>query len=140
MTTLRVIAPAAARRRALAMAAALGKHGNAAEAAQTPARRGLQPIPLAALPLLDRRTHARASSPCQRNRLKARVTIELFRGSLEPGNCVTLPGQQLQQPIFSNQMCGSDQHKFGTLLAEHSFHHWQPVIIPADQNILVKIV
>jgi len=82
MTTLRVIAPAAARRRALAMAVALGKHGNAAEAAQTPARRGLQPIPLAALPLLDRRTHASASAPCQRNRLKARVTIELFRGSL----------------------------------------------------------
>jgi len=39
MTTLRVIAPAAARRRALAMAVALGKHGNAAEEAQTPARR-----------------------------------------------------------------------------------------------------
>jgi len=82
MTTLRVTAPAAARRRALAMAVAPGKHDNAAEAAQTPARRGLQPIPLAALPLLDRRTHAGASSPCQRNRLKARVTIELFRGSL----------------------------------------------------------
>jgi len=82
MTTLRVIAPAAARRRALAMAVAPGKHGNAAEAAQTPARRGLQPIPLAALPLFDRRTHAGASAPCQRNRLKARVTIELFRGSL----------------------------------------------------------
>ncbi|MEX0901109.1 MAG: hypothetical protein WDZ76_00005, partial [Pseudohongiellaceae bacterium] len=60
---LRSLSRVAARRRAQAMAVALGKHDNAAAARDRPALRGFQPNPVSALPFFDRPTHAFKTAP-----------------------------------------------------------------------------
>lgn len=105
MTALRVTEPPAARRRAQVMAVALGKYDNAAAEAQTPARRGLQPMVLAALPFLDRPTHDCESAPCQYHRLKARAAIELFRGSLALNSNISFdPSQMARFTLYRHKV------------------------------------
>ena len=79
-----------------------------------PAQRGLQPIPLAALHFLDRSAHAFKTAPCQRNRLQARVVIDLTRGSLGSHTvCVRVDERFLQYSRFRGNDLSTPMPDFG---------------------------